>query len=143
MQLYLAAYLLTLTYAKTSDAGTDLTIIRRCLPECMRVHPAKCCYRLYDVSTGACCECCEFELVSYLHGPIINNAPIASGFLRFSKFVLLALRRLFSGYGIFSGRRFAVRRPDPLSVPLRVRALRHPRLGRLGIYHRTQVLTVP
>lgn len=27
-QLYLAAYLLTLTYAKTSQAGTDLTIIR-------------------------------------------------------------------------------------------------------------------
>ena len=27
-KLYLAGYLLTLTYAKTSDAGTDLTIIR-------------------------------------------------------------------------------------------------------------------
>ena len=27
-QLYVAAYLLTLTYAKTSDAGRDLTLIR-------------------------------------------------------------------------------------------------------------------
>lgn len=31
VQLYLAGYLLTLTYAKTSDANKDLVIIRRSL----------------------------------------------------------------------------------------------------------------
>ena len=56
-----AMSVLTLTYAKTSDAGTDLTIIRMCLLECMPFVSLNAVDRLHDVGTGAGCECCKLQ----------------------------------------------------------------------------------
>ena len=70
--MYLAAYLLTLTYAKTSDAGTDLTIIRMCLLKCMPFVFLNAVDRLHYVGTGAGCECCK--LLVTLSSALLTNA---------------------------------------------------------------------